>query len=101
MFAVPNGAYLSGTEEERAIQWNRLKSEGAVPGVSDLILAVPSARTSVLFIEMKRPGGGNGQSGDQREFQLAVESAGYQYEVIDDLDDFMMLVTMHMSSALI
>lgn len=53
IFAIPNGAYLSGTPGQRAAQMARLKAEGLMPGVPDL--HVPEWN---LWIEFKRQSGG-------------------------------------------
>lgn len=53
IFAIPNGAYLSGTPGQRAAQVARLKAEGLMPGVPDL--HVPEWN---LWIEFKRQSGG-------------------------------------------
>lgn len=54
IFAIPNGAYLSGTPGQRAAQMARLKAEGLMPGVPDL--HVPEWN---LWIEFKRQSGGH------------------------------------------
>lgn len=53
IFAIPNGASLSGTTRQRAAQMARLKAEGFLPGVPDL--CVPKWN---LWIEFKRTSGG-------------------------------------------
>lgn len=50
-FAVPNGAYLAGSKLQRAKQMQRLKSQGLIDGVSDIIVLLED---KILFIEMKR-----------------------------------------------
>ncbi|MCW8932201.1 MAG: VRR-NUC domain-containing protein [Gammaproteobacteria bacterium] len=51
-FAIPNGAFLSGTPLQRAKQMARLKSAGLVVGASDIVVMLPN---KILFIELKRP----------------------------------------------
>ena len=41
---------------------NKLKAEGFLPGVSDLIIFEPRGGYSCLFLEMKKADGGNGAS---------------------------------------
>ena len=80
LFAVPNG----GKRDERtgAI----LKAEGAMPGVSDLILLKSNSQYSALCIEMKTETGK--QSRMQKEWQKAIEQEGVKYVVCRSLDDF-------------
>lgn len=86
LFAVPNGGARSKATA------GKLKAEGVVPGVADLILLVPRIEEGcknmwhALCIEMKTPTGR--QSAEQREWQAKVESKGYRYAVCRTLDDF-------------
>ena len=50
-FAVPNGSVLKGTPLQRAKQMQRLKNEGLLVGVSDIVVMLPN---KILFIELKR-----------------------------------------------
>lgn len=63
-----------------------LKAEGALRGVSDLLLLVPRGRWHGLCIEMKAEGGR--QSPHQKAFQAAVTEQGYRYIVIRSFDEF-------------
>ncbi len=92
LFAIPNGSYRSKATA------GKLKAEGVVPGVADLILLVPKCNTYVYFggevtlsyhalcIEMKTEKGR--QSPEQHEWQAKVESQGYRYAVCRSFDDF-------------
>jgi hypothetical protein len=102
LFAVPNGGARSKATA------GRLKAEGVVAGVSDLILLVPrNTNPSIeeygtvtleidgqipeiwyhaLCIEMKKKGGY--QSPEQKEWQKKVEGHGYKYAVCRSLDEF-------------
>ena len=96
LFAVPNGGARSKATA------GRLKAEGVVPGVADLILLKPHFRKGVYFsdmipfdafglcIEMKTAKGR--QSPEQKEWQLNVEKYGYKYAVCRSLDEFMAVV---------
>lgn len=74
----------------------KLKAEGVVPGVADLILLVPQWFTTWrgqqgclfagLCIEMKTAKGR--QSPEQKAWQAIVEAKGYQYAVCRSFDDF-------------
>ena len=77
---VPNG----GSRDLRTAQ--RLKSEGVVPGVSDLVLFMPNTKYHGLFIELKiKP---NKQSEHQKKWQLIVEAMNYQYALVYSFEDF-------------
>ena len=93
LFAIPNGSYRSKATA------GRLKAEGVVAGVSDLILLVPCCRAKItennaaeieirhaLCIEMKKNGGY--QSPEQKIWQRLVEEHGYKYAVCRSLDEF-------------
>jgi len=81
LFAVPNGGARSKATA------GKLKAEGVVAGVSDLILLVPSYGYGGLCIEMKTPKGK--QSPEQKEWQNKVEGQGYDYRLCRSLDEFM------------
>lgn len=76
MWATPNGGHLSGNIGRRSAQMNKLKGEGLLPGVSDLIIFEPRGNYSALFIEMKRTNGGSGASDNQLWFIREVEKRG-------------------------
>ena len=85
LFAVPNG----GARNKATA--GKLKAEGVVAGVSDLILLVPRIICGVaqwhgLCIEMKKPGGY--QSPEQRQWEATVNGYGYKYAVCHSLDEF-------------
>lgn len=84
LFAIPNGGARSKATA------GKLKAEGVVPGVADLILLVPKQWAFALAIEMKTPKGR--QSPEQMEWQRKVEDHGYRYAVCHSLDEFMAVV---------
>lgn len=101
LFAVPNGGARSKATA------GKLKAEGVVPGVADLILLVPrlglphivdglvcyvgtAELCCALCIEMKTEKGR--QSPEQMKWQAKVESHGYKYAVCHSLDEFMAVV---------
>ena len=91
LFAVPNGGARSKATA------GKLKAEGVVAGVSDLILLVPKFVKAkdegwyntihALCIEMKTEKGR--QSPEQKDWQERVEAHGYKYAVCHSLDEFM------------
>lgn len=98
LFAVPNGAMLYGNKLQRVKQWNKLKSEGAVKGVSDLILLVSSGEFSGLCIEMKTTAKHSKQSPQQLEFEKAVINQGFAYVVPRTFDEFSSVVTSYLEN---
>lgn len=80
LFAIPNGGrrdISTGT---------KLKEEGVVAGVSDLLLICPGILYPSLCIEMKTPKGKQQES--QKLWQKKVETVGSKYVVCRSLDDF-------------
>jgi hypothetical protein len=67
-----------------AIEGNRFKAMGVIPGVSDLIYLKPGGKP--LFIELKTETGS--QSGPQKDWQAAIEVAGYRYIICRSLAEF-------------
>ena len=80
-FSVPNGG------SRNAMEAANLKKEGALSGVSDLIVV---AHRAVLFIEMKH--GKNKQSPSQIKFQKDVERLGHDYAVCYGKQDFQLTI---------
>lgn len=80
LFSIPNGAVTS------EVQRRLLVANGLVNGVSDLMLAYPSGYYHSMFVEMKV--GKNKQSKYQKDFQKAVEGAGFKYVVCYTIDEF-------------
>lgn len=90
LFAVPNGGRRDG------ITGARLKEEGVLAGVADLILLVPNADYHALLIEMKTPKGR--QSDSQRAWQRAVAgNDDYLYVVCRSLEEFILEVEEYLS----
>ena len=90
LFAVPNGGrrdHITGA---------RLKAEGVVAGVADLLLLVPSQQHHALCIEMKTVKGR--QSPAQKEWQQHAETHGYRYEVVRDFETFERVVSEHLKN---
>lgn len=74
-WSTPNGAHLAGNVAQRAAKMNRLKAEGFLPGVSDLIIFEKRGQYSAMFLEMKREKGGT-VSENQQWFLAEVEKRG-------------------------
>jgi hypothetical protein len=88
---VPNG----GSRDLRTAQ--RLKAEGVIPGVSDLVLFMPNLTHHGLFIELKiKP---NKQSEHQKKWQLMVEAMNYKYALVYSFDDFILQIQDYFDNA--
>lgn len=80
LIAVPNGG------RRDAVTGARLKAEGVVAGVADLLLLVPRGNYHGLCIEMKTAAGR--QSEAQRRWQREVERQGYRYAIVRSAHEF-------------
>jgi hypothetical protein len=81
LFAVPNGGKRDATTAAK------LKAEGVVPGVADLILLKSNRQFGALLIEMKTEKGRQRES--QKKWQEIVTSDGeYKYVVCHSLEEF-------------
>ncbi len=81
LFAVPNGG------RRDAATGKKLKAEGVVAGVADLILLKSNSRYGALLIEMKTATGRQRES--QKQWQDAVCAKDeYRYVVCRSFDDF-------------
>jgi hypothetical protein len=80
LFAVPNGG------RRDASTGRRLKDEGVLAGVSDLILLKSNQHYGALLIETKTKKGTQRES--QEEWESKITADGYKYVVVRSLDDF-------------
>ena len=80
LFAVPNGG------RRDAVTGAKLKAEGVLAGVADLILLKSNQDYGALLIEMKTRRGT--QQKTQKEWQRLIEADGYKYVVCRSVFDF-------------
>lgn len=93
LFAVANGGGRSKAEAAR------LKAEGVVAGVSDLILLKRNREYGALLIEMKTPERQSHQSDRQVWWQQTVTADGeYKYVVCRSLTEFTQAVNDYLSN---
>lgn len=90
LFSVPNGG------RRDAVTGAKLKAEGALAGVADLILLYPNTQYHALLIEMKTRKGR--QSDAQKEWQTKIEKDGYKYVVCRSLDDFIRTIEEYLNT---
>lgn len=81
LFAVPNGG------RRDVVTGARLKAEGVVAGVSDLILLKKNRYYGALLIEMKKRTGKQSESQKQWE-QLVCADGEFKYVKCHSFDDF-------------
>ena len=81
IFAVPNGG------SRNAFEAVRLKAEGVLSGVSDIIII---KQNKVVFIEMKF--GKGKQTESQLEFEAKVKSKGFEYYLVNSFELFREIV---------
>jgi len=89
LFAVPNGGRRDKTTGAK------MKAEGVLAGVADLILLKSNANHGALLIEMKTRIGRQAET--QKEWQQLIERDGYKYVVCRSLDDFIREVDTYLS----
>lgn len=56
----------------------KVRAQGLVAGIPDIIVDIPAAGRHGLRIELKRADGGKGMSEAQREYQAAAEAVGFR-----------------------
>jgi hypothetical protein len=89
LFAVPNGS------KRDAVTGAKLKAEGVLAGVSDLILLKSNRFYGALLIEMKTPTGY--QSKSQAEWQHKIMADGYKYVVVRSIEEFKNEITSYLA----
>lgn len=93
LFAVPNGGRRDVTTGAK------LKAEGALAGVSDLILLKSNDKYGALLIEMKTPKGKQSQYQKQWEKDITRHNE-YKYIVCRSFEEFQAEVNEYLSTAL-
>lgn len=89
LFAVPNGGGRTPS------QGKKLKDEGVLKGVADLIFLKSNRFYGALLIEMKTPKGR--QEPEQREWQQRITDDGYKYVICRSFEDFRREITEYLS----
>lgn len=89
VFAVPNGGNRNLREAAR------LKAQGVMAGVSDLIIMLPNKK--IYFVEVKNPNGKGRQSQAQRDFEENVCAMGHIYQIWDKWSQVEEFINAHRS----
>ena len=84
IFSIPNGG------SRNAIEAARLKIEGVLAGVADLMILKSNLKYYGLFIEMKI--GKGRQSESQISFEMYCIHHNYRYTVARSIDEFIRIV---------
>lgn len=95
-YAVPNGAMLAGSAEQRARYMNALKKQGFKNGVSDIVIAFPLHGYHGAYIELKRDKR-SPISDDQTTWQSRMKTAGYFTAIAVGLDEALAAVRTYWS----
>ena len=90
LFAVPNGGRRDKTTGAK------LKAEGVLAGVSDLVLLKQNKRYGALLIEMKTPDGH--QSAEQKDFEAYCQANDYCYALCRSYEDFQRIVKQYLGT---
>jgi hypothetical protein len=87
-FSCPNGFWNGIKNKVKKMCYiKKLKREGLLNGVADVIILQPNAHT--IFLELKV--GRNKQSNYQKLFEDNVKELGFEYYVIRNLDEVIKL----------
>lgn len=78
---------IFSTNNEACYRNSYFLESGVLQGVSDLVVILPN---KVLFVELKTERGK--QSKSQKEFEVKINSIGYEYYIIRSLEDFKELI---------
>lgn len=95
-WSTPNGAHLAGNIQRRSAAINKLKAEGFLPGVSDIIIFEPRDKYSCMFLEMKREHGGV-VSENQEWFLAQIEQRGGYGVVAKGFDEARQFIDEYLS----
>jgi len=88
IFSVPNDSI-------NAIETKRKLNTGLLKGASDLIVILPN---KILFVEVKTEKGV--QSDMQKDFEKRVNTLGFDYYLVRNLDQFKTLIWQNLPNAL-
>lgn len=84
LFAVPNGGKRSKTTA------GKLKAEGVLSGVADMIFLKRSGDYGALLIEFKTAKGN--QTLAQKEWERKITADGYKYVIVRSLEQFINVI---------
>jgi hypothetical protein len=87
-YHVPNERHASKA------QLSRLKAQGVLSGVSDVVLPLQSSGFSGIYCELKKAGGGFSTA--QKNFLKGVANEGYLAIVVNDLETFKQVFTAYL-----
>lgn len=91
LFAVPNGG------QRNVIVASKMKAEGVLSGVADLILLKPSGKYAALLVEMKTMKGRQSETQKQWEADLCKDSE-YKYVLCRSIEDFISAIKSYLEA---
>lgn len=95
-YAVPNGIAIAGTPKQRGMYMASLKAQGFKPGVSDIVIPVPTAAFHGLYLELKKDKT-SAVADDQVLWRDRMRALGYRAEIIAGYDAAAALVREYLS----
>lgn len=78
--------HVANERKATAAQHGRLKLQGVLKGVSDVVLPLKSGEYCGVYCELKTKTGSPSQ--DQKDFLTAVASEGYLAIIVNDIETF-------------
>ena len=93
LFHIRNGGSIKSAREGA-----KFKRMGVRKGIPDLFLSIPAYGYHGFYIELKKQGGK--PSTEQIENGNSFQELGYRFEIISDLDTFILAINSHMLNIL-
>ena len=91
-------AYRNGRLVKYCPSMDRLKAEGLVPGVADLLLLTPRHGYGALCIEVKTERKGSKQRPSQVAWEEAATAAGNKYVVVRTFEEFQKVISEYLDA---
>lgn len=95
LFSIPNGSFRGKDRVAAAMNAQRLKVEGMLPGAPDLFLAVARNGYHGLFLEIKSEG--KNLEPEQRQVALLLSKAGYFVGMARSSEEAIQVITRYLT----
>lgn len=93
LFHIRNGGSIKSAREGA-----KFKRMGVRKGIPDLFLSIPANGCHGFYIELKKQGGKPSQ--EQIDNGNSFQELGYRFEIISDLDTFILAINSYMLNIL-